>query len=64
MTRTQRTVNFIADRLAEPTTWRGIAFLLALCGAKFGADLDWGEAAALGGIVSACLKMIVADDKP
>lgn len=52
---------FMAARLSEPSTWQGICFLVALTGSKFGAGLDWGQAAGLGGIFSAVLKMIFPD---
>lgn len=57
-------LEFIAARLSEPSTWQGISFLCALFGAKFGAGLDWGQAAGLGGVMSAALKMIFPDPKP
>ncbi len=57
-------LEFIAARLSEPSTWQGIGFLAALCGAKFGVGLDWGQAAGLGGVLSATLKMIFPDPKP
>jgi hypothetical protein len=55
------TLEFIAARLSEQSTWQGISFLLALTGAKYGAGLDWGQAAGLGGVMSAALKMIFPD---
>jgi hypothetical protein len=62
--RIRTTLEFAAARLSEPSTWQGIGFLVALTGAKVGAGLDWGQAAGLGGIVSAALKMIFPDPKP
>lgn len=59
--RIQTTLEFAAARLSEPSTWQGIGFLVTLSGAKVGAGLDWGQAAGLGGIVSAALKMIFPD---
>ena len=59
--RIQTVLEFIAARLSEPSTWQGIGFLLALTGAKYGANLDWGQAAGLGGLISAVLKMIFTD---
>jgi len=47
--------NFFLDRLAEPTTWQGAGFLIALFTAKF-SGLDWGQGAALGGTISAFIK--------
>lgn len=59
--RTQVVLEFIAARLSEASTWQGIFFLVALTGSKFGAGLDWGQAAGLGGVASAALKMIFPD---
>lgn len=56
-------LEFAAARLSEPSTWQGIGFLVALTGAKYGAGMDWGQAAGLGGILSAALKMIFPDPK-
>lgn len=56
-------LEFLAARLSEQSTWQGIGFLVGLTGAKFGAGMDWGQAAGLGGIVSAVLKMIFPDPK-
>jgi hypothetical protein len=55
------TLEFIAARLSEPSTWQGIGFCLTLAGAKWAVGLDWGQAAGLGGIVSAVLKMVFPD---
>jgi hypothetical protein len=54
-------LDYIFDRMGEQTTWRGIAFFLALLGAKFGAQVDWGGAAALGGAVSGLMKILLPD---
>jgi hypothetical protein len=59
--RTQIALEFIAARLSEASTWQGIFFLITLTGSKFGAGLDWGQAAGLGGVMSAALKMIFPD---
>lgn len=48
-------------RLGEQSTWQGIGFLIALTGSKFGAGMDWGPAAALGGSVSALVKTLLPD---
>ena len=53
---TEKMLLWIADRLAEPTTWQGVAFALSLFGSRY-AGLDWGQAAALGGLVSAFIKV-------
>ncbi len=54
----------LAARLSEQSTWQGIGFIVALTGAKFGAGMDWGAAAGLGGIISALLKIVFPDPKP
>jgi hypothetical protein len=59
--RIQIALEFTAARLSEQSTWQGIGFIIGLTGAKFGAGLDWGQAAGLGGIISAVLKMIFPD---
>jgi hypothetical protein len=51
---------YLANRAAEPSTWQGVAFLLALAGSKY-ADLDWGQAASLGATASALIKIIFPD---
>jgi hypothetical protein len=57
----QQFKDYALDRLSEPSTWQGIAFVVALTGSKFGAGLDWGQAAGLGGIISAAIKMVFPD---
>ena len=52
---------YAADRLTEPSTWQGIGFLAALAGFKAGVGMDWGQAAGIGGIVSAAIKMMLPD---
>jgi len=56
-------IDYVTGRLSEPSTWQGIGFLVALTGSKIGMGLDWGQAAGLGGIISAAIKMIVPDKK-
>ena len=56
--------DFVSARLTEPSTWQGIGFLVALTGCKLGAGMDWGQAAGLGGIISAAIKMVMPDKKP
>ncbi len=53
--------NFILDRMKEPSTWQAVGFVVALCGAKWGVGVDWGQAAAMGGLVSAFLKATIPD---
>lgn len=48
-------------RLKEPSTWQAIGFIAGLCGAKFAADFDWGQGAAVGGVVSAIIKAVVPE---
>jgi hypothetical protein len=57
-------LTYSADRLKEPSTWQGIGFIVALTGCKLGAGMDWGQAAGLGGIISAAIKMVFPDPKP
>lgn len=53
----------VIELLGQQSTWQGLGFLLALFGSKYGANLDWGAAAAAGGTVSALLKTLVSDAK-
>lgn len=48
-------------RLKEPSTWQAIGFVVGLCGAKYGADFDWGQGAAVGGFISAIIKAVVPE---
>jgi hypothetical protein len=59
--RLQAIIAFILDRAGESSTWQGLGFIATLAGAKWGAELDWGSAAAAGGFVSGMLKMIFPD---
>lgn len=52
------TRDYILDRLAEPSTWQGIGFIVALTGCKVGLGMDWGQAAGLGGGLSAIIKIL------
>lgn len=54
---------YLLDRLNEASTWQGIGFIVALTGSKIGIGLDWGQAAGLGGIISAAIKMMFPDSK-
>lgn len=58
---TPRAIPYILDRLGESSTWQGLGFLAAVCGARWAANLDWGGAAALGGAVSAAIKTFFPD---
>lgn len=59
--KTIKALTYLLDRLGEASTWQGIGFLVVLCGGKFGANLDWGQAAGLGGALSASIKMFLPD---
>lgn len=51
---------YIANRLAEPSTWQGIGFFFFLfAGHPFTGD--WAQAAALGATFSGLLKIIFPD---
>jgi hypothetical protein len=51
---------YLADRLCEPSTWQGIGFVAGLFSAR-ARGADWGQAAGLGGIISAVLKIVFPD---
>ena len=51
----------ILARLGQQSTWQGIAFILGLMGSHYATDLNWGEAAAFGGTLSALLKTLLSD---
>lgn len=53
----KRTCQWTLDRLGESTTWQGIGFTVSLFTSHF-AGLDWGQGAALGGLVSGLLKTV------
>lgn len=61
--KTRMFIEYTSERLKEPSTWQGIGFLVALTGCKVGAGMEWGQAAGLGGIISAAIKMVVPDKK-
>lgn len=61
MTRWQRLINYALARAGEASTWQGIGFVAALCGARWAANLDWGACAAFGGLVSAGIKAVFPD---
>lgn len=52
---------WIAARLQKPSTWQAIGFIVGLFGAKYGADFDWGQGSAVGGLISAIIKAIVPE---
>ncbi|OHE79017.1 MAG: hypothetical protein A3F67_10925 [Verrucomicrobia bacterium RIFCSPHIGHO2_12_FULL_41_10] len=49
---------YLLDRLGEPSTWQGIGFLCTVLTGRY-IDLEWGQIAVLGGIVSATLKIFL-----
>jgi hypothetical protein len=61
MQRLQAVISYIVARLGETSTWQGVGFFAALAGVKWGAQLDWGAAAAAGGVVSGLLKAVFPD---
>lgn len=63
MNKIETFIGYAADRLTEPSTWQGIGFVVALTGCKIGYGMDWGQAAGLGGIISAAIKMALPDKK-
>lgn len=52
---------YALDRMSEASTWQGIGFIVSLSGAKWGMNLAWGEAAAVGGLVSGAIKTLAPD---
>ena len=62
MDKLKKVGSYALDRLGEPSTWQGVGFVVAASGSKFGLGMDWGQAAALGGFLSAAVKMALADD--
>lgn len=57
----RRMIDYWLARLGESSTWQGLGFVLALFGSKFGAGMDWGQAAAAGGAISGFLKLFLPD---
>lgn len=57
----QELKQYILSRLEETSTWQGIGFLVSLTGCKLGMGMDWGQAAGLGGIISAVIKAAFPD---
>lgn len=56
-------LHFALERLSEQSTWQGIGFVVAASGSKFGAGLDWGQAAFIGATLSALMKMFFPEPK-
>lgn len=61
MNKLQQLIDYALARMAETSTWQGFGFIATLAGAKWGAALDWGAAAALGGVVSSLIKTLFPD---
>lgn len=57
MKRLKIAYEFILERLGEASTWQAIGFLVGLFTAKYN-GLDWGQGAALGGVISAFIKSV------
>lgn len=60
MDKLKKIIAYLGARLAEPSTWQGIAFLASLFGAKY-AQLNWGQAASIGATISAVIKILIPD---
>lgn len=52
---------YLLNRMSEASTWQGLGFIATLLGARWAASLDWGAAAALGGLVSGAIKTLLPD---
>ncbi len=64
--RAQRLVQFVKDRLAEASTYQGLAFLLSFFGVNglnYKDPEQLAAATALGAILSALIKVFVPDKK-
>lgn len=51
----------VIPQLDQPSTWQGFGFIVSLVGCKWGAGMDWGQAAGIGGMISAVIKVFVSD---
>jgi hypothetical protein len=60
MTKLEQIAVYASARLAEQSTWQGIAFIAALFGSRY-ANLPWGQCAALGASLSAVMKIVFPD---
>lgn len=60
MSKLTEIIRYLGLRLAEPSTWQGVAFLAGLFGAKY-AELNWGQAASIGATISAIIKILIPD---
>lgn len=57
----QRAISYFLDQLGQASTWQGIGFIVGLASVKYG-NLDWGQAAGLGGAISATIKILFPDN--
>ncbi len=57
----RKALDYLLDRMGERSTWEGVAFIVTLTGSKWGANMDWGQAAGLGASISAAIKMGMKD---
>jgi len=55
MNRLKITYQFFLQRISEASTWQAIGFLVGLFTARY-SGMDWGQGAALGGVISAFIK--------
>ena len=53
-------VRYVVARASESSTWQGVGFMVSLFTARFN-GVDWGQAAAFGGIVSGAIKALFPD---
>lgn len=53
--------DFLLERMGEASTWQGVGFMCSALGVKYGAGLDWGSAAFVGGFISAGIKSVFPD---
>lgn len=61
--KTEQILKYALDRFGEQSTWQGIGFVVGLIGGRELGALDWGQAAGLGGAISAIIKMLLPDQK-
>ena len=60
--RLKAVANYALNRAGEASTWQGVGFIVTLAGVHFGAKLDWGAAAAAGGMLSGVIKAAFPDE--
>lgn len=63
MSRLEKLLGYLADRLSERSTWEAIAFFVtASTGHSY--NLEPGECAILGGLASGLIKAVLPDATP